>query len=69
MLLYLISITSHLAGAIFSVVIITTILCVILKITGWSAGRFGAIVQGNIRFNTYLGLAIVADLFGVEGLE
>lgn len=59
----------HLAGAIFSVVIIVTILCVILKkITGWPAGRFGAIVQGNIRFNTYLGLAIVADLFGVEGL-
>lgn len=44
-------------------------MCVIFKkITGWSAGRFGAIVQGNIRFNTYLGLAIVADLFGVEGL-
>ncbi|MBG6026088.1 AEC family transporter [Proteus mirabilis] len=59
----------HLAGAIFSVVIIVTVLCVVLKkITSWPAGRFGAIVQGNIRFNTYLGLAIVADLFGVEGL-
>lgn len=59
----------HLAGAIFSVVIIITLLCTVLKkITGWRAGRFGAIVQGNIRFNTYLGLAIVADFFGVEGL-
>ncbi|OAT46522.1 putative membrane protein [Proteus hauseri ATCC 700826] len=59
----------HLAGAIFSVVITITILCVIIKkITGWNAGRFGAIVQGNIRFNTYLGLAIVADLFGTSGL-
>ncbi|MEQ4921988.1 AEC family transporter [Proteus hauseri] len=59
----------HLAGAIFSVVITITILCLLLKkFTGWTAGRFGAIVQGNIRFNTYLGLAIVADLFGTSGL-
>lgn len=59
----------HLASAIFSIVITITILCFILKkFIGWPAGRFGAIVQGNIRFNTYLGLAIVADFFGVSGL-
>ncbi len=30
--------------------------------------RFGAHIQGITRFNTYLGLAIVADLFGKEGV-
>ncbi|MFC3607977.1 AEC family transporter [Stutzerimonas tarimensis] len=35
---------------------------------GWGAGRFGAIAQGTLRFNTYLGLAIIGSLFGQEGL-
>ncbi|MCQ4347988.1 AEC family transporter [Pseudomonas stutzeri] len=35
---------------------------------GWSAARFGAIAQGTLRFNTYLGLATVGSLFGNEGL-
>ncbi|EKT56794.1 efflux protein [Providencia rettgeri Dmel1] len=30
--------------------------------------RFGAHIQGITRFNTYLGLAIVADLFDKEGI-
>ncbi len=34
----------------------------------WQAARFGAYVQGALRFNTYLGLAIVADLFGQPGI-
>jgi hypothetical protein len=35
---------------------------------GWSAARFGAIVQGVLRFNTYLGLATVGSLYGPPGL-
>ncbi len=35
---------------------------------GWDAGRFGAIAQGVLRFNTYLGLAAVGSLYGKPGL-
>ncbi|MBK3759852.1 AEC family transporter [Stutzerimonas frequens] len=38
------------------------------RLRGWSVGRFGAITQGVLRFNTYLGLAAVGSLFGKEGL-
>ncbi len=31
--------------------------------------RFGAVLQGAIRFNTYLGLAIVYSLAGTDGLH
>ncbi|MBL4916458.1 AEC family transporter [Szabonella alba] len=33
------------------------------------AARFGPAMQGVIRFNTYLGLSVVAMLAGAEGLE
>ncbi len=33
------------------------------------AARFGPILQGGVRFNTYLGLAVIATLAGTEGLE
>lgn len=36
---------------------------------GWPAARFGALVQGALRFNTYLGLAAVGSLYGQEGLS
>jgi len=35
---------------------------------GWSAGRFGALAQGILRFNTYLGLAVIGSLYGAQGL-
>jgi len=38
------------------------------RLCGWSAGRFGALSQGMLRFNTYLGLAAVGSLFSQEGL-
>ncbi|MCW3147532.1 AEC family transporter [Stutzerimonas stutzeri] len=38
------------------------------RLRGWPAARFGAITQGALRFNTYLGLAAVGSLFGKEGL-
>lgn len=34
----------------------------------WPAARFGVLVQGVLRFNTYLGLAVVGSLFGKPGL-
>ena len=33
------------------------------------AARFGAVLQGAVRFNTYLGLAILATLTGPVGIE
>ncbi|MGE4406182.1 AEC family transporter [Pseudomonas sp.] len=38
------------------------------RLRGWPAARFGALTQGVLRFNTYLGLAAVGSLFGKEGL-
>ncbi len=38
------------------------------RLRGWPAARFGAIAQGALRFNTYLGLATVGSLFGAAGL-
>jgi len=34
----------------------------------WPAARFGVLAQGVLRFNTYLGLAVVGSLFGKAGL-
>ena len=38
------------------------------RVMGWPAARFGAVTQGVLRFNTYLGLAAIGSLFGKEGL-
>jgi hypothetical protein len=43
-------------------------LLIVRRLRGWSAARFGAITQGLLRFNTYLGLAAVGSLFGQDGL-
>ncbi|MBS7691045.1 AEC family transporter [Pseudomonas lalucatii] len=43
-------------------------LLLLRRLRGWRAARFGAFTQGALRFNTYLGLAAVASLFGREGL-
>jgi malonate transporter and related proteins len=43
-------------------------LLLLRRLRGWRAARFGAFTQGALRFNTYLGLAAVASLFGQEGL-
>ncbi|WP_328824868.1 AEC family transporter [Pseudomonas schmalbachii] len=40
----------------------------IKRLRGWSAARFGAIAQGVLRFNTYLGLAAVGSIYGKPGL-
>lgn len=38
------------------------------RVLGWPAARFGAITQGILRFNTYLGLAAIGSLYGKDGL-
>lgn len=34
----------------------------------WPASRFGVLLQGMLRFNTYLGLAAAGGLFGKDGM-
>ncbi len=34
----------------------------------WPPSRFGPLLQGAIRFNTYLGLAVIGSVFGPTGL-
>lgn len=38
------------------------------RVWRWPAARFGVLAQGVLRFNTYLGLAVVGSLFGKQGL-
>ena len=35
---------------------------------GWPPRRFGPLLQGAIRFNTYLGLAVIGSVLGSPGL-
>lgn len=35
----------------------------------WPAARFGVLLQGVVRFNTYLGLAVVGGLYGKAGMQ
>ena len=43
-------------------------LLLVRRLRGWPAARFGALSQGILRFNTYLGLAVVGSLYGQAGL-
>lgn len=38
------------------------------RVHAWPAARFGVMLQGTLRFNTYLGLAAIGGFFGKEGL-
>ncbi|HHR6028311.1 TPA: AEC family transporter [Providencia alcalifaciens] len=59
----------YLACAILFILAISSLFVVLSKyLFKISIPRFGAHIQGIIRFNTYLGLAIIADLFGSEGI-
>ncbi|MBP6121322.1 MULTISPECIES: AEC family transporter [Providencia] len=59
----------YLASAIFFILAVSALLALINKyLFKINIPRFGAYIQGIIRFNTYLGLAIIADLFGNEGI-
>ncbi|MEC5325716.1 AEC family transporter [Aurantimonas sp. A3-2-R12] len=57
------------AAAILVVLAVAAIVLALLRRwRGWPAARYGPLVQGMIRFNTYLGLALVGSLYGTEGL-
>ncbi|GGJ90902.1 AEC family transporter [Pseudomonas matsuisoli] len=59
----------RLAGAALTGLVIGWIaLLVARRFASWPAARFGAITQGILRFNTYLGLAATGSLYGKEGL-
>ena len=59
----------YLACAILFILAMSSLFVVLSKyLFKISIPKFGAHIQGIIRFNTYLGLAIIADLFGSEGI-
>ena len=45
------------------------LMALVRRVRPMPARRFGPVLQGVVRFNTYLGLAIVASLTGEAGLE
>lgn len=56
------------ASAILAIFFTMSILIVINKITPSNPSSFTSVVQGGIRFNTYVFLALSGSIFGNEGL-
>lgn len=56
-------------AAIATICIAAAGLILVRRLRPMPAARFGPSLQGVVRFNTYLGLAITASLAGTEGLE
>lgn len=46
----------------------SAVLVLLWRLRRWPAARFGVLTQGVLRFNTYLGLAVVGSMFGKAGL-
>ncbi len=57
-----------LAALVIVLGVVTAGLLAARRIKGWPAARFGVLLQGLLRFNTYLGLAAVSGLYGKEGM-
>ncbi|MBA0019771.1 AEC family transporter [Xenorhabdus nematophila] len=54
---------------IFFIIGIASVVLVFFKVLlKWPINRFGVYIQGMLRFNTYLGLAITSNIFGSEGI-
>lgn len=61
---------ARLGGAAVATILLAAIaLSLARRARPMPAARFGPLLQGVIRFNTYLGLAILATLGGSEGVE
>ena len=58
-----------LAAVLLVVFVCVTGLLVCRRLRKWPASRFGVLLQGVLRFNTYLGLAAVGGLYGREGMQ
>lgn len=56
------------AAALLGLALAWTALLLGRRLRGWPAARFGALAQGLLRFNTYLGLAAIGSLSGSPGL-
>lgn len=54
--------------AILGIALVWCVLLLLRRWHRWPAARFGALAQGGLRFNTYLGLAIISSLYGQSGL-
>lgn len=60
----------RLGGAsVVTICIAAMALYLVRRRTRWPAARFGPLLQGLTRFNTYLGLATTASLLGGDGLQ
>lgn len=56
-------------AAIVTICVAAAVLAVFRRVWHVPAARFGPALQGVVRFNTYLGLAITNSLAGTAGLE
>lgn len=60
----------RLGGAAVTIILIAALaLSLVRRTRPIAAARFGPLLQGTVRFNTYLGLAILATLTGAAGIE
>lgn len=57
------------AAAVVTILIAALALAAFRRLRPIPAARFGAMLQGAVRFNTYLGLAILATMVGSQGVE
>ncbi len=55
-------------SALLGLLLISIMTIAIKPLFSISNASFGAVYQGTMRFNTYIGLALVSNLFGEEGL-
>lgn len=61
---------SHLLGVLILVILSAVMVLFILqKIYAIPVSRFGVYMQSHIRFNTYIGLSLMAALFGPKGTQ
>lgn len=56
-------------AAVVIILIAALVLALIRRVRPMPAARFGPVLQGTVRFNTYLGLATLATLAGPVGIE
>lgn len=56
-------------ATLITILLLTLVLWGLHKVMGIPARRFGVYVQSHIRFNTYIGLSLMATLFGTVGLQ
>lgn len=56
-------------AAVVTILVASLVLVVARRLRPMPAARFGPVLQGVVRFNTYLALAILAMIAGTQGME